>query len=159
MKKSLNIIKNILLTFILISIGFALGKNYSSLSNGNGKKIEQNANTENSNFVKVYYFHSTFRCSTCNKIEKLTKELLQEKFSRYIDAKKIIFKEIDFQANEKLAEKYAIVASSVVVVLKKDNKTVQYKRLDKVWTLIDKPNKFNTYISDTVDAYLEKLKE
>ena len=159
MKKVVHIVKHLLLAFVLISIGFALGKNFSSQNNTNEEGTEYKAYTENSFFLKVYYFHSTFRCSTCNKIEKLTKDLLQKKYGNLLNTKKIIFSEIDFQANEKLAEKYGIVASCVVVAINKGDKTIEYKRLDEVWTLINNPNEFNKYISNTINTYLEKVKD
>ena len=158
MKETVKIARNILLIFVFISIGFALGKNYSSQDSKDKISI-QKSNTNNNTYIEVYYFHSTFRCSTCNKIEKMTVELLKAKYRTLLNSKEILFTEVDFQANEKLAENYGIVASCVVVALRKRDKTVEYKRLDEVWTLIDKPNEFNKYISDTINAYLKELKE
>ena len=158
MKKTVKISRNILLIFVFISIGFALGRNFSSQSSKDKISIPK-SNANNNTYIEVYYFHSTFRCSTCNKIEKMTVELLKAKYSTLLNSKEILFTEVDFQANEKLAENYGIVASCVVVALRKGDKTVEYKRLDEVWTLIDKPNEFNKYISDTINAYLKKLKE
>jgi hypothetical protein len=152
-----NFIKKILLAFVLLSIGFALGKhfNYRNLVKGkkillaNAKKVENNA------VVHVYYMHSIFRCSTCNTIEKMTKELLDSKYINQIKQGKIIFLDVDFQSNEHLTKRFGIVSSCVVVAIVKDKKILKFKRLDKVWTLMKNPLEFNTYISKTVQTYLD----
>ena len=159
MKKTVSLVKNILLAFILISIGFALGKNYA-LQNAKTKTSDQKAyEIENSSYIHVYYFHSTFRCSTCNKIEEMTKKLLENNFKDNLNKREILFSDIDFQSDEKLAVKFGIFASCVVVAMEKDGKTVEYKRLDEVWTLIEKPKDFNQYISSAITNYLTKINQ
>jgi hypothetical protein len=157
----LKIIKNLLIAFVLISIGFSLGKceykSQTSEPNVSGalKKKDARKLTEQE-YIHVYYMHSTFRCSTCNSIEKMTKELLETKYSKEIKDKKIIFSEIDFQSNINLAKKFNISSSCVVVAIEKDGQTVDFKRLDKVWTLLDKPGKFDNYISRAINSFMNK---
>lgn len=140
-----------LLAFALISIGFALGKHsvkpdvkVNDLPNGNGRQ------------VAVYYLHSTFRCLTCNTIERMTRELLDNSYSKQLADRKIQWIEDDFQENEPLAKQFEVVASCVVVAEIKDGTVLDYKRLDDVWTVMNDPETFNRYISDAIDGYLNK---
>ncbi len=142
---------HILLVFALISLGFALGKHAakpssqgSNLPNGNGHQ------------VAVYYLHSTFRCATCNSIEKMTKELLDQSYSSRLADESMQWFEIDFQENEAIARQFEVVASCVVVAEMKDGTVIDYSRLDDVWTLINDPDAFKRYISEAIDGYLKK---
>ncbi len=158
MKKTVSIIKNILLAFVLISIGFAFGKNFKSETVKSNNSInfttEEYGKLKNRTVIHVYYLHSTFRCSTCNRIEKMTKQVLDKNFSENLKDKEIIFSEVDFQLDDKLAKKFEVVSSCVVVASEKNGEILSFKRLDKVWTLLDKPTEFNNYISQTVNNYL-----
>ncbi|OGV36582.1 MAG: hypothetical protein A2020_10285 [Lentisphaerae bacterium GWF2_45_14] len=148
-----NIVKNLLLIFVFISIGFALGKR-SVPHAENGQKSE--TGTE---LVHVYYMHATFRCVTCNTIEKMTKELLESKFAGKIRDKKIIFSEVNFQENEKLAKEFDIVSSCVVVAKERDGNILSYKRLDDVWTLMGKPAEFNDYLIKAIEPFLTRQED
>jgi len=106
--------------------------------------------------IHVYYLHSTFRCITCNTIEKMTKQLLDTKYAKETKNKKIIFSEVDFQSNIKLAKKFSIVSSCVVVAEEKNGEILDFKRLDDIWTLLKNTNEFNTYISNAINPFLGK---
>ena len=151
MEKYVKILKNILLAFVLISIGFSLGKHYA------GKKSAVSEDAKKS-LVRVYYMHAALRCSTCNSIEKMTEQLLKDKYSQEMLDDKIEFVDVNFQENEILAKKFDVLASCVVVAKIEDGKIVAHQRLDKVWTLFQKPAEFNDYISKAVQAYLREKK-
>lgn len=139
-----------LLAFVLISIGFALGKH--SVRSSRSPADQPAAQGD---YVAVYYLHSTFRCVTCNTIEKMTRELLNTVYSKEVSEKKILWFEQDFQENEALAKQFEVVASCVVVAKMKDGKLIDYQRLDDVWTLMKDPVAFNHYISGAINGYLK----
>lgn len=151
MKLTKKILTNGLLAFALISIGFALGKH-------SVKQLEpvNNPSDESGQRVAVYYLHSTFRCVTCNTIEKMTRELLHNSYSNKLTEGKIQWIEDDFQENQALAEQFNVAASCVVVADIKDGVVLDYKRLDDVWIKMKDPVAFNQYISDAIDGYLQK---
>jgi hypothetical protein len=153
-KKTLLILKNILIAFVLISIGFALGKHSVSKKSVSTEEINRSALA-----VRVYYMHASMRCTTCNTIEKMTKELLDNKYPEEIKADKVEFQEVNFQENEALAAKFDVVASCVVVARLENGKIVAFKKLDKVWTLFNDRNRFNAYINNVIQAYLLKNTE
>lgn len=150
MERLKKILTNCLLAFAMISIGFALGKH--------SVKLDKQANSlfnENGRQVAVYYLHSTFRCITCNTIEKMTWELLASSYSNELAERKIQWIKDNFQENEALAEQFEVFASCVVVAEMENGVITDYKRLDDVWTLMKDPQAFNRYISDAIDGYLK----
>ncbi len=153
MEKAKKLATNILIAFALISLGFMLGKN-SVKPDGNAGSQTKIANSEH---VAVYYLHSTFRCVTCNTIEKLTRELLNTSYDDELANEKIVWREIDFQENETMAQKFDVIASTVVVGRVKKGKFVEYQRLDKVWELVERPQAFKNYIAGAIDAALAKM--
>ncbi len=145
-------ITNILLAFVFISIGFALGKHsVTSIKQSNIIPGEKG------HHVVVYYLHSTFRCVTCNEIEKMTFNLLNKFYKKQLADSTIIWIEDDFQQNETLAKKFNVVASCVVVAEIENGIVKDYKRLDDVWTLMREPEVFDKYIRDAIEKYLKKI--
>ena len=151
MGKLRKILTNFLLAFAFISIGFAMGKHSlrpekqaDKLPGGTGHR------------VAVYYLHSTFRCVTCNTIEKMTKRLLDNSYGKELADGKILWIEDDFQENDALAKRFEVAASCVVVADMKDSIVTDYKRLNDVWTLMKDSKAFNIYISTAIDGYLKK---
>jgi hypothetical protein len=148
MKQSKNIIRNLLLIFVLVSIGFALGKHCDT------RPQAAPPPSSAKEAVIVYYMHASFRCVTCNAIEKMTRQLLETNYNQQMRNGSIIFTEVDFQKNEPLAKQFDVISSCVVVTRTKDGKITVFERLDKVWELLDKPDKFNAYISSAIDKLL-----
>jgi len=151
MDKIKNVVTKCLIVFALISIGFAMGKH-------SGKSAVQPVSLlpSDGHVVAVYYLHSTFRCVTCNTIEKLTRDLLDNAYGKELAEGKVHWIEADFQENQALARQFEIVASCVVVAEVKDGAVVGYQRLDEVWTLMSDAEAFNRYISSAIDECLQK---
>ena len=154
MEKSRKILTRLLLAFVLISIGFAFGRH--SLKNSSLPSAESSFQGSH---VAVYYMHSTFRCEACNTIESMTRELLNKDYAAELADGRIKWREVDFQEDEPLAKKFSVVASCVVVALIDEGKVIDFKRLDEVWTLMQKPDQFNSYISDAVNLMLRQKGE
>ena len=152
MKKSVKLIKNLLLAFVLITIGFALGKHYAAKTT-----VEIN-NIEKISLVRVYYLHANRRCDSCNQIQEMTEQLLYGKYSEEIADDKIEFSQVNFQENKTLAKRFDIRSSCVVVANIKDGKIIAYQRLDKVWELFQKPADFNAYVNKAIQVYLKEKK-
>ncbi len=155
-------IRNLLLAFVLVSIGFVLGKH--SVRRGEApvaQAPERPAPNAEELPVKlrVYYLHATFRCTTCNTIEKMTRDLLDQQFGNALADGRIEWREADFQENETLAKQFDIIASCVVVAKMRGGSTLDYKRLDDVWTLMKDTVKFNAYVGDAIRSYLPEAEK
>lgn len=150
MKLSLKIIKNLLLAFVFISIGFALGKHFAARKSAASPAVKS-VDSE----IRVYYMHGTIRCAACNRIERMTGQLLKDKYAKEMAAGKIKFTDIDFQEHEILAKHFNVTGSCVVVAEIRAGKIISYQRLDKVWELLNKPVEFDAYISKAVQTCMK----
>lgn len=157
-------IRNSLLAFVLISIGFALGKHSARHSTRirNGHPPMQNTpageTTTPAQRVRIYYLHTTFRCVTCNTIEKMTRELLESQFAAELADGRIEWREADFQDNENLARAFEVTASCVVVARVRGEDVLSYRRLDEVWTLMKDPVEFDRVVGEAIRSALAAVR-
>ena len=153
-------IRNLLLGFVLVSIGFVLGKHSAQRSAGPAENASRPtvSPTEAATLpvrVRVYYLHATFRCVTCNTIERMAREVVDQQFSDALADGAVEWQEADFQENEALAKQFDVIASCVVVAKMRGDTVLDFKRLDEVWTLMKDAPRFNAYIGDAIRGYLE----
>ncbi|NQV31461.1 MAG: hypothetical protein HQ515_02150 [Phycisphaeraceae bacterium] len=151
-EKIINILKYSLLAFTLITIGFAIGKEVTL------RRVQLEApssGTVSGDKVVVYYAHATIRCVSCETIERLTHETLDEQFSEAVAAGRLAFKEVNFQEDSAFAKQYEIVANCVIVSQVKQGQEVRHQRLDEVWDLYEDPPAFKQFLGDAIRAHLE----
>jgi len=144
--------RRLLLAFVLVSVGFAFGRHSVTPTAAAARPPERG-----NDVVMVYYLHAAFRCVTCNTIEKMTRELLDGRFKKELSDGSMVFREVNFQADEAMAKQFGVVASCVVVAAVKDGRTVDFRRLDEVWTLMNDRNAFDRCVSDAIAAMRQKL--
>jgi hypothetical protein len=147
-----NILKNGLLAFVLVSVGFALGKEMTLRRQAPAAGAPPSGAAGDR--VIVYYVHTTFRCVTCNEIERLAKALVETEFAGELRAGRIEWKAVNFQQDEALAKRYEVASSCVVVVKMRGGKEAGYQRLDEVWTHYQDPPSFNAYVGGAIRRYL-----
>jgi len=112
------------------------------------------------NNVIAYYFHGTFRCYTCTNIEKYSREAIEANFKDALQSGKLEFKAVNVEerGNGHFVDDYQLYTKSLILSLVKDGKEVRHKNLDKIWQLVRNKQKFITYVTDEVDAFLEEMK-
>lgn len=159
MGRSRRIAKNALLAFVLVSVGFALGKH--SVRHSPAPSLPGEADAEAvgaagraAETARVYYLHATFRCVTCNTIEKMTRDVLDQQFADELAAGQVEWRKADFQENESLARQFDVLANCVVVARMQGETVLEYRRLDQVWTLLDDAPRFRAYVGDAIRTYL-----
>ena len=157
-EKLISITKHILLGFVLITIGFAIGKEVTSQRMQKNEPDTINAGTGTDQVI-VAYAHASIRCVSCNTIEKLIHETLSEQFAHELAKKRIILTDVNFQKDTAFAKKYEIVANCVVLRQIKDGKETAHKQLYKIWDLYEDAPAFKKYLSDEIRASLNSLTE
>lgn len=107
---------------------------FALISCGNTQKnnTQNSTKTDLKEYVEVLYFHGKQRCITCNAIEKLTKETIDQDFARQLKEGKVIFKIIDIstEEGEKIADKYEVTWSSLYINKWKDGKETKNNMTD-----------------------------
>jgi hypothetical protein len=108
--------------------------------------------------VTAYYFHGTFRCPTCHKLEEYAKEAIESNFKTDLASGKLSFKivNVENKGNEHFVQDYQLYTKSVVLSLSKDGKEVRSKNLDKIWQLVRNKEQYESYVRDEVAAFLKE---
>lgn len=151
------IISRVLTAFVLISIGYAAGKEMALRTTAqNGGDTQQTvAAASSEDKVIVYYMHATFRCFTCNSIEAMAKEVVENDFAEALAEGRVEWRAVNFNENVALARRYDVGAATVVLVKIQDGQEAEFKRLDEVWTHVSNPAAFKQYIDENIQAYLD----
>lgn len=68
--------------------------------------------------IQVLYFHSTYRCVTCNTVEDITKDFIQTRYNNLLQNGTLSFKSIniDEKENKSIVEQYQILYSTLLIV-------------------------------------------
>jgi len=156
MKSAKVILGRVLIGFVLISIGFALGREVTRRSGGPGgdQASTPAAPGGGRDKVTVYYMHSTIRCVTCNAIEARADSILKEQFAAQLGDGSLEWRSVDFQQEEDLARRYDVGVSCLVLVRWRGGSEEAHRRLDEVWAKIGDEDEFARYVSDAVREFL-----
>lgn len=147
--KTKTVLSRLLLCFVLVSIGYALGREVTI------RRMQPDNAATVGEQVMVYYMHGTMRCATCNQIEAVARKVVHEDFAEALRAGRLKWQAVNITENEALAKRYKVLSSVVVVVRRKDGADVDFKRLDEVWTLVKKPEELAARIRRAVEAALK----
>lgn len=108
--------------------------------------------------VKAYYFHGTFRCPTCNKMEQYAAEVIQNDFKDALASGKLEFRSVNVESkeNEHYVKDYQLYTKALILSLQKDGKEVRSKNLDKIWQYVRNKEQYQNYVRDEVVAFLKE---
>ncbi len=106
----------------------------------------------------AYYFHGTFRCSTCRTIEQYSHDAIQMYFAKELGNGNLEFRPVNVeeQGNKHFIQDYQLVTKSLVLSLVTDGRETKWKNLPDVWKLVRDKDKFFQYVKDEVDLFLKK---
>jgi ABC-type glycerol-3-phosphate transport system substrate-binding protein len=107
--------------------------------------------------VRVYYFRTTTRCTSCRKIEAFTDEAIKGAFAQEIQDGKMIWQVVNVEepGNRRYIQDYKLAAKSVVVVDLVNGGQVRWKNLARIWELLNDETQFVQYVQREVREYLE----
>ena len=114
MKKA--IIYLISLLLIASCTGNKKAESFSEKQNEEAQQANQKAIDEKVGTVELLYFHGKQRCLTCMAIEKYSTETIAKEFQEQVDSGKLIYKIIDIDKEEALADKYKVASSSLILI-------------------------------------------
>lgn len=109
--------------------------------------------------VRVYYFHGSFRCPTCRRIEEYASNAVFSGFGPEIKKGTITWQAVNVEEprNKHFTDDFKLFTRSVVVVDEQKGKQVRWKVLDKTWELVRDRAAFTEYIRREVKKYLENV--
>jgi hypothetical protein len=108
--------------------------------------------------VIAYYFHTTFRCTTCFTIEQYTRDAILSGFPEELKDGRLVWKvvNVDDEGNEHFTKDYELSTKSVVIVDMNAGTQVRWKNLEDIWKLADNKNAFKKYIQEETRSYLKE---
>jgi hypothetical protein len=152
--KAKKIIGKLLLAFVLVSVGFAIGKETTRNQMLAQAEAAGPSVAPGQSKVVVYYMHASFRCVTCNMVESMGEELVRTEFADAVKAGQIEWKAVNYQENDALADRYNVGGNMIIVAKFRDGKEVENRRLDRVMELANSRGEFMTYVRSAVQELL-----
>ncbi|PKQ63470.1 hypothetical protein BZG02_08825 [Labilibaculum filiforme] len=119
----------------------------ATANNSSSTKVTCDENQKTSE-VKVYYFHATRRCATCEAVEAVSKEAVKEYYGD-----KVVFQSInrEEEVEKALVAKYKISGTSLLIV--KGDKMVNLTN-DAFLNARSNPDKLKSKLKSTVDSMM-----
>lgn len=157
-EKTTAILKKGLLAFVLVTIGFAIGKEVTlrRMQPAQAKPVSPPGSVAKNKIV-VSYAHATQRCVNCNTIERLVRETIVEQFPEAVAQERLAFKEVNYQEDTAFARDYAIAANSVILHRIVQGQESDYQNLDRIWELFRNAPAFKQYLAEAIRTDLANL--
>ena len=107
--------------------------------------------------VIAYYFHGNYRCASCTKLEKYSRDAITMYFDKEIKQGFFSFKTVntDLSENKHFLQDYQLYTKSLVLIAVKNNKPLKWKNLDKIWQHLNNQNDFYKYVQTETKKFLE----
>ncbi len=104
----------------------------------------------------AYYFHGEFRCSTCRKLEALSKEAIEKAFGDELKSGRLRFEVVNMETpgTKHFVKDFQLVTKSLVLVEYKDGKVLRWKNLPDIWKLVRDDAAFIDYVRKETTAFL-----
>ena len=147
MKKIFLVIIAVVVVISVISLSFA--------AEGTSSAAKGTSSTK----VVAYYFHGTFRCPTCTKMERYSRKAIEANFKKAIASGNLKFKTVNVEdrGNEHFVNDYQLYTKSLILSLVKDGKEVRHKNLDKIWELVRNKQKFMDYVVGEINGFMKDV--
>ncbi|MCX5667454.1 MAG: nitrophenyl compound nitroreductase subunit ArsF family protein [Candidatus Omnitrophica bacterium] len=108
--------------------------------------------------VVAYYFHGSFRCPTCHKLEQYSGEAIETNFKDAIASGRLEYKVVNVEdkGNEHYGNDYRLYTKSLILSLVKDGKEIKWINLDKIWEYVRNKEMFIDYVKNGVADLLKE---
>ncbi len=108
--------------------------------------------------VVAYYFHTTYRCPTCRRIEAFAREAIDTGFARELSDGRLEFQLVNVEKpeNRHFIQDYSLFNKSLVLVRIKDGNQIEWANLERIWEYSTQESMFVKYVQDELRRYLEK---
>jgi len=107
--------------------------------------------------IIVYYFHGTYRCPSCTKIEKWSYEAIKDSFPKALKEDRLLWKPVNVEKpeNRHFIKEYNLFTKSLIITEVKGEKQTKWENLDKVWQFLRDQENFFTYVTQKVKNYMD----
>lgn len=149
-----------LLLFVIAGIVTVVSKELrrKPLAAGPSTEIAGDAPADGKQVI-AYYFTGKVRCSSCRKIEEVSRKTISESFRRELADGRLRFLvvNVDLPENRHFVEDFRLESSALVLVDARGGKPVGWKNLPDVWTLVDDSPELEKHVRDEVATRLKGI--
>jgi hypothetical protein len=106
--------------------------------------------------IQVTYFSSDVRCTTCVRIERLTRESVTKNFAAELASGRLVLQTInlDGPGNEHFVQDYQLISKTVIVSDRAKGQEVKWENLQEVWSKQKDEQEFEAYLVAAVRRHL-----
>ncbi|HEX6790455.1 MAG TPA: nitrophenyl compound nitroreductase subunit ArsF family protein [Candidatus Krumholzibacteria bacterium] len=106
--------------------------------------------------VVAYYFHTTYRCTSCRKIETYSRLAIETGFAGDIASGRLQIRlvNIEDEGNRHYVHDYQLYTKSLVLSERAAGREVRWKNLTRVWELLNDEPAFVDYVQRETRAFL-----
>lgn len=107
-------------------------------------------------FYTVTYFHGSFRCSTCQRLETFSAQAINTGFTNELKDGTMVWRTInvDEPENRHYNTDYQLYTKSLIISEIRDGKEVRWKNLEKVWNFVRNETEFNRYVTTEIKSWM-----
>ncbi|MDX9786055.1 MAG: nitrophenyl compound nitroreductase subunit ArsF family protein [Desulfobacterales bacterium] len=107
-------------------------------------------------YYTATYFHGSFRCGTCQRIETLSEKAITNHFAQELKSGALVWRavNVDEPENQHYVKDYSLFTKSLIISEVKDGKEIRWKNLEKVWNFVRNEDKFDEYVLSEVKAWM-----
>lgn len=153
--KAKTLLSGLLIVFVAVSLVYLVVKENGKTSEGAADNRTEPA-SQSTPQVVAYYFHGFTRCKTCLHMESEAKKAIENAFPDELKNSRLVWKVVNFEESENvnLAQKYQLVASSIIIAEFQNGQETRWKNLDKIWDLVWDDAAYGLYVQDEVRKFL-----
>ena len=140
------------LGFLVLAFSLMIGTAFTgssvAQSNEPAKQVRKTTPTE------VYYFHLTRRCATCQTVEKVTEQAVNESFPDAVKNGDVFFKSINIEdkENKALVKRLKVEGQSLLIVNGKEKVDI----VDKGFMYaVSDPDKLKAVVKENIQKYVK----
>ena len=107
--------------------------------------------------IIAYYFHGTYRCPSCTKIEEWSYEAIRDSFPAALKEGKLLWRPVNVEKpeNRHFIKQYSLFTKSLIIAEMRGEEQIRWKNLSDVWKLLRNQEKFFSYVTEELSNYLE----
>jgi hypothetical protein len=117
------------------------------------------ANTvKSAHYFVAYYFHTTYRCPSCTKIEQWSEEAILTGYENRLRDNMLQWHSINVEepAHKHFVDDYQLYTKTLILAEFKDGKQIRWKNLDQVWHLLRNKGKFIDYVRTEINDWMNQ---
>lgn len=137
--------------FLLLMAGFVIPAFAANTAAGTKTQA-----AEPLHYYTVTYFHGSFRCSTCQRIETFSEQAINKNFTNELKNGTMVWRTVNVEEpeNRHYNTDYQLHTRSLIISEIRDGKEMRWKNLEKVWNFVRNEAAFDQYVSSEIKAWV-----